>query len=115
VRAFYDGWRSHACSHKGKDTYVTAYPLWGDARHVLSVDSRISPPSHPVPPASDAELLQHLLEAQGATPDHVAQATGITPATPAAVLAGRQCLTREHIGMLTRYFHMSPGVFTFGE
>ena len=71
--------------------------------------------AHPVPPTSDTELLQHLLEAQDATPDHIAQATGIAPATLVAVLAGTQRLTREHIGMLARYFQVSPGVFTFGE
>ena len=48
-------------------------------------------------------------------PDHIAQATGIAPATLVAVLAGTQRLTREHIGMLARYFQVSPGVFTFGE
>ena len=34
--------------------------------------------AHPIPPASDAELLQHLLEAQSVTPHEVAQATGWT-------------------------------------
>ena len=71
--------------------------------------------AHPIPPASDAELLQHLLEAQNATPEHIAQATDIAPATLTAVLAGTERLTREHIGMLARHFQVSPGVFTFGE
>lgn len=71
--------------------------------------------AHPIPPASDAELLQHLLEAQNATPEHIAQATGIAPATLTAVLAGTERLTREHIGMLAQHFQVSPSVFTFGE
>jgi HTH-type transcriptional regulator/antitoxin HigA len=101
------------------DTLVGKEPLTAAEADYLAVLSDLveqyEGQAHPIPPASDAELLQHLLEAQDATPDHVAQATGIAPATLAAVLAGRQRLTREHIGMLARYFQVSPGVFTFGE
>jgi HTH-type transcriptional regulator / antitoxin HigA len=71
--------------------------------------------AHPIPPASDAELLQHLLEAQSVTPREVAQATGMDMATLAAVLAGIRHLTREQIGQLARYFQVSPSVFGFGE
>jgi HTH-type transcriptional regulator/antitoxin HigA len=71
--------------------------------------------AHAIPSASDAELLQHLLEAQAATPDRVAQATGMAIATLAAVLDGTQRLTREQIGTLARYFQVSPSVFAFGE
>jgi HTH-type transcriptional regulator/antitoxin HigA len=71
--------------------------------------------AHPMAPASDAELLQHLLEAQAITPVEVGQATGIDTATLTAVLAGHQHLTREQVGTLARYFHVSPSVFTFGE
>jgi HTH-type transcriptional regulator/antitoxin HigA len=101
------------------DTLVGKEPLTAAEADYLAVLSDLveqyEGQAHPIPPASDAELLQHLLEAQDATLDHVAQATGIAPATLAAVLAGRQRLTREHIGMLARYFQVSPGVFTFGE
>jgi antitoxin component HigA of HigAB toxin-antitoxin module len=69
----------------------------------------------PLPPASDAEMLQHLLEAQAATPVEVAQATGIDAATLGAVLAGTHQLTREQIGALARHFQVSPSVFAFGE
>ena len=71
--------------------------------------------THPIPPASDAALLQHLLEAQVVTPEEVAQATNLTVTTLAAVLAGQQQLTREQIGQLARYFQVSPSVFVFGE
>ena len=56
--------------------------------------------AHPIPPASDAELLQHLLEAQAVTPSHVAQAMGLSAATLAAVLAATHPLTCEEIGTL---------------
>ena len=71
--------------------------------------------AHPIPPASDAALLQHLLEAHAVTPVEVAQATGMDAVTLAAVLAGTLQLTREQIGQLARYFQMSPSVFVFGE
>ena len=71
--------------------------------------------AHPIPPASDAELLQHLLEAQAVTPIDVSRATGIGAATLAAVLAGTQPLTREQMGTLARYFQVSPSVFACGE
>ena len=70
---------------------------------------------HPMAPASDAALLQHLLEAQAVTPDEAAQATGLAATTLAAVLAGHHQLTLEQIGQLTRYFQVSPSVFAFGE
>ena len=48
----------------------------------------------PLPPASDAEMLQHLLETQAATPVEVAQATGIDAATLVAVVGlARICIT----------------------
>ena len=71
--------------------------------------------AHPIPPASDAELLEHLLEAQSVTAREVAQATGMDVATLTAVLAGTRHLTREQIGQLARYFQVSPSVFVFGE
>ena len=70
--------------------------------------------AHPIAPASDTELLQHLLEAQAVTLSHVAQATGLAATTLAAVLAGTHPLTREEIGTLARYFQVSPSVFAFG-
>ncbi len=68
-----------------------------------------------IPPASDAEMLRHLLEAQGATQVEVARETGIIESTISAVLAGKRLLTREHIGKLSRYFKVSPSVFQFGD
>ena len=68
-----------------------------------------------IPPASDAEMLRHLLEAQGTTQVEVARETGIIESTISAVLAGKRHLTREHIGKLAHYFKVSPSVFKFGE
>jgi HTH-type transcriptional regulator / antitoxin HigA len=68
-----------------------------------------------IPPASDAEMLRHLLEAQGVTQVEVAQETGMIESTISAVLSGKRRLTRDHIGKLSRYFKVSPSVFKFSE
>lgn len=66
---------------------------------------------YPVEPVSDGELLHHLMEARGVTQVDVARATGIVNTTISAVLAGRRTLTREHVGKLAGFFHVSPGAF----
>jgi HTH-type transcriptional regulator/antitoxin HigA len=71
--------------------------------------------AHPIPPASDAEMLAHLLEARRATPVDVARATGIAGATISEVLAGKRQFNRAQIGRLSRYFHVGPAVFSFRE
>jgi HTH-type transcriptional regulator/antitoxin HigA len=71
--------------------------------------------TYPVSPASDAEMLRHLLDAREVTQVQVARKTGITESTISAVLAGKRRLTREQIGKLSRYFQVSPDVFTFDE
>jgi HTH-type transcriptional regulator / antitoxin HigA len=68
---------------------------------------------HPVQPLSDAELLRELMSAQACTQREVAEATGIVYSTISSVLAGRRRLTREQIGKLADYFHVSPGTFAF--
>ena len=55
--------------------------------------------AHPIAPLSDADMLQHLIEAKG------------VPQTE--VLSGKRSLNRTHIGKLARYFAVSPGVFAF--
>jgi HTH-type transcriptional regulator/antitoxin HigA len=68
---------------------------------------------HPIAPVSDAQMLQHLIEAKGVTQADVARETGIAESTISEVLAGKRSLNRTHIGKLARYFHVEPGVFTF--
>ena len=70
---------------------------------------------HSVPPVPDRELLRHLMDARGVTQRDVAIATGIVYSTVSAVLTGKRELTREHIGRLCKYFHVSPDTFSFGD
>src|SRR5437870_6402521 len=53
-----------------------------------------------IPRASDAEVLQHLLEASGVTQAEVATGAGISESTISEVLSGKRALNRQHIGKL---------------
>jgi len=67
----------------------------------------------PIPRASDAEILRHLIEAKGVIQAEVAHATGIAESTISEVLSGRRHFNRNHIAKLARYFRVEPGVFPF--
>lgn len=69
--------------------------------------------AHPMAPVSDVEMLQHLIEAKGVSQTEVSKATGIVDSTISEVLKGKRSLNRDHIGKLSRYFHVSPSVFAF--
>jgi HTH-type transcriptional regulator/antitoxin HigA len=60
---------------------------------------------------SDADMLQHLIEAKGVTQARVAAETGIAESTISAVIRGKRRLARKHLETLARYFRVSPAVF----
>jgi len=62
---------------------------------------------------SDGEMLAHLIEAKGITHVQVERNIGIAAPTISAVIAGRRRLTRDQIGKLSSYFHVTPTVFSF--
>ena len=68
---------------------------------------------HPESPLSDAEMLQHLIEAKGVSQTAVSQETGIAISTISEVLSGKRTLNRRLIGSLAKYFGVSPSVFAF--
>ena len=69
--------------------------------------------AHPIAPVSDMEMLRHLIEAKGVSQTEVSKATGIVDSTISEVLKGKRSLNRHHIGILSRYFGVSPDVFAF--
>ncbi|MEE8291960.1 MAG: type II toxin-antitoxin system HigB family toxin [Candidatus Tectomicrobia bacterium] len=101
------------------DALVVTDPLEAAAADYLAVLSALveqyEAEAHSISPASDAEMLRHLIDAKAVSQVQVAQETGIVESTISAVLAGKRHLTREHIGKLAHYFHVSPSVFEFGE
>ena len=68
---------------------------------------------HPMPPVGDSDLLRHLIEAREVSQAVVAAATGIAESTISEVLASKRGLNRTHIGLLARYFNISPAAFAF--
>ena len=59
---------------------------------------------HPIAPASDADMLRHLMEAKGVTQTQVSREAGIAKSTISEVLAGKKPLSRRMIRSLAGYF-----------
>ena len=60
---------------------------------------------------TEAEMLDHLIEAKGVTQAEVAHRTGIAESTLSELLSGKRQMTRAQICKLAAYFHVEPGVF----
>lgn len=65
----------------------------------------------PIPDASEADVLRELMRANGLTQQVLAKAVGITQSTISSVLNGSRSLTKDQVGRLARYFHVSPAAF----
>jgi len=63
-----------------------------------------------IPPASDAGLLRHLMEAKGATQAAINRETGIAKSTISEVLSGRKPFSRRMIRKLADYFHVDVSI-----
>jgi len=67
--------------------------------------------AHPIEDVSARDVLEHLIEAKGATQAVVARETGIGESRISEILSGKRRLTMAHVGKLACYFHVSPAVF----
>ena len=65
---------------------------------------------HAIEPASDADMLRHLMEARGITQAQLHRATGIAKSTLSEMLAGRKAFTRQIIRKLAVYFRVDVGI-----
>ena len=65
---------------------------------------------HAIEPASDADLLRHLLEAKGITQADLHRDTGLPKSTISEVLAGKKPFSRQMIRKLARYFQVDISV-----
>ena len=66
---------------------------------------------HPMAPASDAEILRHLIEAREISQARLADETRIAVSTISEILNGKRHLNRKHIESLSKFFGVSPAVF----
>lgn len=65
---------------------------------------------HAIEPASDAEMLQHLLEVKGITPSQLSRDADLAKSTISEVLNGRKRFSRQMIRKLAEYFHVDVAV-----
>ena len=66
--------------------------------------------NHPIPVASDADLLRHLMEAKGVTQSQLHRGTGLAKSGISEVLAGKKPFSKAMIGALAAYFHVPTSV-----
>jgi HTH-type transcriptional regulator/antitoxin HigA len=65
---------------------------------------------HDIEPASDADMLRHLLEAKGISQTQLGQAAGIAKSTISEVLAGKKPFSRQMIRKLADYFQVDTSI-----
>jgi HTH-type transcriptional regulator/antitoxin HigA len=65
---------------------------------------------HAIGPASDADLLRHLMEAKGVSQMQLSRDTGLPKSTISEVLAGKKPFSRKLIHTLANYFNVDVGL-----
>jgi len=63
-----------------------------------------------IEPASDADLLRHLMEAKGITQAQLHRDTGLAKSAISEILAGKKPFSRQIIRALAAYFHVDVSV-----
>jgi len=63
-----------------------------------------------IEPASDADLLRHLMETKGITQTQLHRDTGIAKSTISEILAGKKPFSRQTIRVLAECFHVDVSV-----
>jgi HTH-type transcriptional regulator/antitoxin HigA len=65
---------------------------------------------HAIEPASDADMLRHLMEAKGVTQVQLHRDAGMAKSTISEVLAGKRAFSRQMIRKLADYFKVDVSV-----
>jgi HTH-type transcriptional regulator / antitoxin HigA len=66
---------------------------------------------HPIPDASEADVLRELMRSNGLSQARLAKEMRISQSTISAVLNGTRALTKNQVIALARYFRISPAAF----
>jgi HTH-type transcriptional regulator/antitoxin HigA len=66
---------------------------------------------HPIPDASEADVLRELMRSNGLSQPRLAKEVGIAQSTLSAVLNGTRSLTKAQVVTLAKFFHVSPAAF----
>ena len=67
---------------------------------------------HGIEPASDADMLRHLLEARGITQAQLSGDAGISKSTISEILAGKKPFSKQILRKLADYFRIDVSVLT---
>lgn len=65
---------------------------------------------HTIEPASDADMLRHLMDARGVSQMQLSHDTGLPKSSISEVLSGKKNFSRQMIRKLADYFHVDVGV-----
>jgi HTH-type transcriptional regulator/antitoxin HigA len=65
---------------------------------------------HPLPPASDADMLRHFMDAQGIGQNELHRGTGIPRSTISEILAGKRPFSRRVMRRLAQFFRVDVSV-----
>jgi HTH-type transcriptional regulator / antitoxin HigA len=65
---------------------------------------------HAIPPATDGEMLLHLMESKGVNQAQLHRDAGIPKSTISEVLAGKKPFSRQIIRKLADYFHVDVSI-----
>jgi HTH-type transcriptional regulator/antitoxin HigA len=96
-----DGLLARGTLHEGEETYLDA---------LSDLVSSYEDEHHAIEPASDADMLRHLMEAKGVSQMQLSRDTGMPKSTISEVLAGKKNFSRQMIRKLADYFHVDVGV-----
>jgi len=67
---------------------------------------------HPIAPASDADMLRHLMDAKGINQAQLCRDTALPKSSVSEVLAGKRPFSRQMIRKLAAYFEVDVSVLT---
>ena len=67
---------------------------------------------HSIPPASDADMLLHLMDAKGVNQAQLSREAGVAKSTVSEILAGKKDFTRKIIRKLADYFSVDVSVLS---
>lgn len=96
-----DGLLARAALDEGEETYLDA---------LSDLVGSYEDDYHAIDPASDADMLRHLMDAKGVSQIQLSRDTGLPKSTVSEVLAGKKPFSRQMIHKLADYFRVDIGV-----
>jgi len=67
---------------------------------------------YPIAPASDADMLRHLMDAKNVNQAQLSQEAGIAKSTVSEILAGKRAFSRKVIHKLADYFGVHASILS---